>query len=265
MKVDEKGIKTVIEYKRGTKGELIKMTSRVQVQKEKKKVSKRAEERKGWKRFGKYKDRSDKEDMITFFGEPFSLEMKERATNYYVEGEDPLKKKLAEKKSVVKCNFCGESGHWTLKCPKRKEGDGMRPAGGAPPGGPNPSAGGPGSSGGRYVPMHLRVGASAKRDMYKNRDENSLRVTNISEDANEDDLRHLFRKCGQTTRVYLARDRHTQKSRGFAFVSYERKEDAELAIEMLNGYGYDNLILHVEKAKPREPKKDDKKDERRKF
>mmetsp|Transcript_10836 Transcript_10836/g.19794 ORF Transcript_10836/g.19794 Transcript_10836/m.19794 type:complete len:276 (-) Transcript_10836:224-1051(-) len=262
--VDEKGMKVVTEYKKNESGQTVKVTTKIQVTKEQVKVSRRVAERKKWSRFGNVKDKSDKEDMITFFGEPFNLEMKEHETNYYVEGENSMKKKLESKKSVVKCNFCGESGHWTLRCPKRKEGDGMRPAGaaGGPPGGPSTAMK---SSGGKYVPMHMRMGATASRKDY-DRDVHSLRITNISEDANEDDLRELFRSCGETTRVFLARDRQTQKSRGFAFVSYRYKEDAERAIQMLNGYGYDNLILHVEKAKPREPKKDDeKKDQRRKF
>ena len=38
-------------------------------------------------------------------------------------------------------------------------------------------------------------------------------------------------------------------SQGFAFISYQIREDAQKAIENLNGYGYDHLILKVEWAK----------------
>ena len=38
-------------------------------------------------------------------------------------------------------------------------------------------------------------------------------------------------------------------SQGFAFISYQYREDAQKAIENLNGYGYDHLILKVEWAK----------------
>uniref|UniRef100_A0A6U3CLB1 Eukaryotic translation initiation factor 3 subunit G n=1 Tax=Lotharella globosa TaxID=91324 RepID=A0A6U3CLB1_9EUKA len=254
---DEKGIKIVTEYRRGKNKELIKVTSRVQVSKEDVRVSKRVLERKEWKRFGRHKDKSDKADMITFLGgEPFVLEMKQRSTNYYVEDDTEVKRRREQiSKSVVKCKFCGESGHWTLKCPKRKPGESTtRPTSGEI----RPVGRGNDGPGGKYVPMHKRIGAVASKTI-KDRDYHSLRVTNISEDATEDDLRDLFRRCGDITRVFLARDRQTGKSRGFAFVSYQRAEDAEHAIDMLNGYGYDNLILHVEKAKPREPKKDDDK------
>lgn len=40
------------------------------------------------------------------------------------------------------------------------------------------------------------------------------------------------------------------QSRGFAFVSYYQKSDAESAMQALQGYGYDHLILKLEWAKP---------------
>jgi translation initiation factor 3 subunit G len=85
----------------------------------------------------------------------------------------------------------------------------------------------------------------------RRRDENSLRVTNLSEDVTEADLQELFRPFGPVTRVFLAVDRATGENRGFAFVNYVHREDAERAIRNLNGYGYDNLILRVEYAAPR--------------
>ncbi|KAJ8642409.1 hypothetical protein MRB53_019103 [Persea americana] len=46
-------------------------------------------------------------------------------------------------------------------------------------------------------------------------------------------------------------DQKTGMSRGFGFVNFVNKEDADRAINKLNGYGYDNLILRVEWATPR--------------
>lgn len=43
----------------------------------------------------------------------------------------------------------------------------------------------------------------------KRRDENSVRVTNLSEDVSEDDLRELFGAFGQVQRVFIAKDRET--------------------------------------------------------
>jgi translation initiation factor 3 subunit G len=108
------------------------------------------------------------------------------------------------------------------------------------------------------VPPSLRGGARAGGEgeaMGRNRrEENSLRVTNLSEDVTEGDLNELFRPFGAISRVFLAVDRATGENRGFAFVNFVRREDADRAIQFLNGYGYDNLILRVEWAAPREPR-----------
>jgi len=45
-------------------------------------------------------------------------------------------------------------------------------------------------------------------------------VTNLSEDTREDDLRELCRRFGPIQRVFLAKDRHSGLSRGFAFVTF---------------------------------------------
>ena len=82
--------------------------------------------------------------------------------------------------------------------------------------------------------------------MRGNRDDlPTLRVTNISEDTQEQDLRDLFSYVGRVARVYVGRDRETGAGRGFAFVSFEDKATAQRAIERMNGRGYDNLILNV--------------------
>ncbi len=64
-------------------------------------------------------------------------------------------------------------------------------------------------------------------------------------------MQELFKPFGHVTRIFLAVDRATGENRGFAFVNYAHREDAERAIRALNGFGYDNLILHVEWAAPR--------------
>ncbi|GFH07979.1 eukaryotic translation initiation factor 3 subunit 4 [Haematococcus lacustris] len=91
-----------------------------------------------------------------------------------------------------------------------------------------------------------RGGPDKRRD-----DQNSVRVTNLSEDVTEADLQELFRPFGHVTRCFVAVDRETGENRGFAFVNYAMREDAERAIRALNGFGYDNLILRVEFAQPR--------------
>lgn len=76
----------------------------------------------------------------------------------------------------------------------------------------------------------------------------------MSEETRESDLQELFRAFGPIQRVYLAKDRDTQMSRGFAFVTFMRSEDAQRAMDRLAGYGYDHLILQIEWAKPSLPR-----------
>ncbi|EFN55086.1 hypothetical protein CHLNCDRAFT_24218 [Chlorella variabilis] len=87
--------------------------------------------------------------------------------------------------------------------------------------------------------------------MQKRRDENSVRVSNLSEDVTEDDLADLFGPFGPIQRIFVAKDRETGESRGFAFINFIHREDALRAISKLDGFGYDNLILSVSMAAPR--------------
>lgn len=153
------------------------------------------------------------------------------------------------------CRTCGKKGdHWTSRCPYKDlapqtEQFVEKPA-------VSEGAGAAvGTGKGTYVPPSQRAGAGgAERtgtDMRRRNDENSVRVTNLSEDTREPDLLELFRPFGAVSRVYVAVDQKTGMSRGFGFVNFVNREDAQRAINKLNGYGYDNLILRVEWATPR--------------
>jgi translation initiation factor 3 subunit G len=50
--------------------------------------------------------------------------------------------------------------------------------------------------------------------------------------------------------MYLAKDKNTGLCKGFAYVHFYSKEDAAAAIETLDGFGYDHLILKAEWSKP---------------
>lgn len=153
---------------------------------------------------------------------------------------------------LMVCRTCGKKGdHWTSRCPYKDlapQSDGSIDK---PPSSEVPTtASGP--SKGTYVPPSQRPGAERTgSDMRRRNDENSVRVTNLSEDTREADLHELFRTFGAVSRVYVALDQKTGTSRGFGFVNFVNREDAEKAIAKLNGYGYDNLILRVEWSAPR--------------
>lgn len=170
------------------------------------------------------------------------------------EEEDQLEQLKAKNAndSVVVCRNCGEQGHWTLKCPQRNKISVTMKDGTAITNAPGSSKGAMSSgSTGKYVPVHKREGATVRGSNMQRDDSATCRVTNISEDTTEDDLRELFRPFGYISRIYLAKDPYTRISRGFAFISFSNRREAQAAIDKLNGHRYDHLILIVEFSKPR--------------
>lgn len=114
-----------------------------------------------------------------------------------------------------------------------------------------------GGAGGSLAAMATKIDSSGGPSTDKRlAEQNTIRVTNISEDTTEQDLDELFAPFGRISRVYLAKDKETGQSRGFAFVSFIHRENAAAAMEKLQGYGYDHLILKLEWAKPSAPKTD---------
>lgn len=76
----------------------------------------------------------------------------------------------------------------------------------------------------------------------------TLRVSNLSDDTKDRDVQELFRSFGAVQRVFLAKNKNTGDSKGYAYVSFYNRSEAEKALKHLNGYGYDNLILQVDWA-----------------
>jgi translation initiation factor 3 subunit G len=127
-----------------------------------------------------------------------------------------------------------------------------------------PDAGLSTKSGDKYVPPSSRAGGGGAgasledtfKDKQKEREaENTIRVSNLTKSATEDDLRELFEPFGRVFRISLPRAERVEggkvfkEPRGFAYIAYVRKEDAERAMERLQGYGYDHLLLKLEWAK----------------
>jgi RNA recognition motif. (a.k.a. RRM, RBD, or RNP domain) len=105
---------------------------------------------------------------------------------------------------------------------------------------------------GVYVPPSRKAGLGGGAYDRPRDQDYSLRVSNLSETVSEGDLRALFGKFGDISRACVVYDRETGEHRGFAFVNFRMKSAAEKAIEFLDGYGYENMILRVEMAAPRE-------------
>jgi RNA recognition motif-containing protein len=82
-----------------------------------------------------------------------------------------------------------------------------------------------------------------------------LFVGGLSWNTTDDGLLAAFERFGAVTEAKVITDRDTGRSRGFAFVTFESNEDADKAIEEMNGTELDGRQLNVNEArdKPRGP------------
>ncbi|CAO1338023.1 unnamed protein product [Diamesa hyperborea] len=77
----------------------------------------------------------------------------------------------------------------------------------------------------------------------------SLKVDNLTYRTTPEDLRRVFERCGEVGDIYIPRDRHTRESRGFAFVRFYDKRDAEDALDAMDGRILDGRELRVQMAR----------------
>ncbi|OTA57733.1 translation initiation factor 3, RNA-binding subunit [Hypoxylon sp. EC38] len=260
------GTKTTITYRYNENGQKVKTTRRIRLVTHREVVNPRVAERKTWKKFGlSEKDGAGPQMDTTSVGENIIFRL---STNWKKDTKDEakdatanaMKEKLKDK--TVKCRICNGE-HFTARCPYK---DTMAPVGAEGNSAdvaagmgdePMPSSVGAAGAGkkGSYVPPALRgdraaAGGERMGGKYGERDDlATLRVTNVSEMAEEPELRDMFERFGRVTRVFLAKDRETGLAKGFAFISFADRNDAVKACNKMDGYGFKHLILRVEFAK----------------
>jgi translation initiation factor 3 subunit G len=261
-RIDSKGIQIVTSYRLNPShpGQLLKTITKVKVNIEKVKEPLSVGERRLWKKFGQAAI-DEKEGVKTSTQSKDEILLEDPNADTDLQEEDAT------------ATFGNLNAFWA----KQQKRQLMRKYDVAD--GPEESDGGPawtqvgvggatassGPSSGRYVPPAIRAGLAASaaggaggtggfQPERRMDDLNTIRVTNLSEHTAEADLQDLFQKYGRISRVYLAKDKETLQSRGFAFVSFVNKDDAARAMEELQGYGYDHLILKLEWARPNAPK-----------
>jgi RNA recognition motif-containing protein len=79
-----------------------------------------------------------------------------------------------------------------------------------------------------------------------------LYVGGLPYQTNEQDLVDLFAQIGQVTEVAVITDRETGRSKGFGFVEMGNTQDAQSAIEQLNGTLLGNRTITVNEARERQ-------------
>ncbi|KAK3034236.1 hypothetical protein RJ639_032171, partial [Escallonia herrerae] len=253
---DSNGIKKVITYKLNGEGKTVKVTTTGRVRKIATTcLVKRALECRSWAKFGDAAEEDDGARRTLVSTEEIVLEKRSPLGSKTEESSTPGDSVVQLGKGVVLmvCRTCGKKGdHWTAKCPYKDlapqpEGSTDRP------GSSDATAITSVTSSNTYVPPSKRLGAerSTGTDMRRRNDDNAVRVENLSEDTCDADLKDLFGTFGPVLRAHVVKDYKTGLSRGYGFVNFVSREAAQRAINNLNGYDYDNLILSVQWSAPR--------------
>lgn len=88
-------------------------------------------------------------------------------------------------------------------------------------------------------------------------EQKKLYIGNLEFGVTEDDLRGLIQGKGITTKeVKVITDKFSGRSKGFGFAEFDTEEQAQAAIDALNGQELNGRKLTVNKARKMQPRKD---------
>lgn len=82
----------------------------------------------------------------------------------------------------------------------------------------------------------------------------NIYVSHLSWGTKSDALQDAFSQFGEVSSANVITDRETGRSRGFGFVEMPNDEEAQRAIDELNGTELDGRTISVNVARPREDK-----------
>ncbi|EPB74035.1 hypothetical protein ANCCEY_06870 [Ancylostoma ceylanicum] len=81
----------------------------------------------------------------------------------------------------------------------------------------------------------------------------SLKVDNISYNTTQADLRRMFDKYGEIGDIHIPRDKYTRQSKGFGFVRFYSRRDAEYAMDRTDGRWVEGREIRVAMARYERP------------
>jgi len=79
----------------------------------------------------------------------------------------------------------------------------------------------------------------------------NIYVGNLNYKVSEEDLKDIFEEYGTVSSSKIIMDKYSGRSKGFGFVSMENNDEANKAIEELNGATLENRVMVVNEARPR--------------
>lgn len=85
---------------------------------------------------------------------------------------------------------------------------------------------------------------------------NKIYVGNLPFSATSESLNDMFSAFGKVDSAKIVMDRDTGRSKGFGFVEMSSNDEAQAAIEKLNGQDMGGRSLVVNEARPMEPRGD---------
>jgi len=81
----------------------------------------------------------------------------------------------------------------------------------------------------------------------------SLKIDNISTRTGPNELRRAFDRYGEIGDIHIPRDRYTGDNKGFAFVRFYARRDAETAMDKMDGERVDGRLVRVVMARYSRP------------
>jgi RNA recognition motif-containing protein len=79
----------------------------------------------------------------------------------------------------------------------------------------------------------------------------NIYVGNLEREVTEDELRQAFEEFGQVSEARIIKDKYSGDSKGFGFVEMPSKDEAEKAIEEMNGKDLKGRSVNVNEARPK--------------
>lgn len=238
--VDDKGFKDRVRITTDDQGNKVRITTRLKVAERKTKVPRRVLERRNIAKFGQAANCDPALNLST--RSPDIIPIEDPKSTYKEEEVDPLAQaRLAKERQLEKELLEAADEVATAR---------VRPALGQEVA-PEAKEEMPTRTPGKYVPPQRSSQPTTVEES------TTIRVSHLPMESTEDDVRALFRPFGDVSRVSMPKKVITlpdgsqiRESRGFAYVAFFNRRDAERAMARLQRYPFGNQILELEWAKP---------------
>jgi len=83
-------------------------------------------------------------------------------------------------------------------------------------------------------------------------DKKKLFVGNLPYKVRSAELTQMFAQFGTVVEAIVIEERQTGRSKGFGFVTFETEEEAQAAVNAMNGHEVEGRALVVNVARPKE-------------